>query len=162
MCVSFPCSVAAVRMADGLTFVIYEFWETEEEWKRLVQRCLYPMTWGWGYGKMELAASRLLSREETVGRMVKSLASGCRGFSIQASFLSWRACAFHPEAAGFLVGPLTQSLHMEPCMEISALRPPLPPSGAGSWSLAISSVAEGYGAERRDTAPVQNTAQAFR
>lgn len=104
MCVSFPCSVAAVRMADGLTFVIYEFWETEEEWKRLVQRCLYPMTWGWGYGKMELAGSRLLSREERVGRMVKSLTSGCRGFSIQASFLSWRACAFHPEAAGFLVG----------------------------------------------------------
>lgn len=149
-------------MADGLTFVIYEFWETEEEWKRLVQRCLYPMTWGWGYGKMELAGSWLLSREERVGRMVKSLASGCRGFSIQASFLSWRACAFHPEAAGFLVGPLTQSLHMEPCMEISALRPPLAPSGAGSWSLAISSVAEGCGAERRDTAPVQNTAQAFR
>ncbi|XP_027266570.1 N-terminal EF-hand calcium-binding protein 2 isoform X2 [Cricetulus griseus] len=29
--------VAAVRMADGLTFVIYEFWETEEEWKRHLQ-----------------------------------------------------------------------------------------------------------------------------
>lgn len=40
MCVSFPCSVAAVRMADGLTFVIYEFWETEEEWKRLVGTAL--------------------------------------------------------------------------------------------------------------------------
>ncbi|XP_052583873.1 N-terminal EF-hand calcium-binding protein 2 isoform X1 [Peromyscus californicus insignis] len=29
--------IAAVRMADGLTFVIYEFWETEEEWKRHLQ-----------------------------------------------------------------------------------------------------------------------------
>ncbi|XP_034378502.1 N-terminal EF-hand calcium-binding protein 2 isoform X4 [Arvicanthis niloticus] len=29
--------VTAVRMADGLTFVIYEFWETEEEWKRHLQ-----------------------------------------------------------------------------------------------------------------------------
>lgn len=47
MCMSFPCSVAAVRMADGLTFVIYEFWETEEEWKRLVKCCPYPITWGW-------------------------------------------------------------------------------------------------------------------
>ncbi|XP_071065144.1 N-terminal EF-hand calcium-binding protein 2 isoform X1 [Dasypus novemcinctus] len=29
--------VTAVRMADGLTFVVYEFWETEEEWKRHLQ-----------------------------------------------------------------------------------------------------------------------------
>lgn len=42
----FPRSVAAVRMADGLTFVIYEFWETEEEWKRLVQPCPYPVPVG--------------------------------------------------------------------------------------------------------------------
>lgn len=28
------CSIAAVRLSDGLTFVVYEFWETEEEWKR--------------------------------------------------------------------------------------------------------------------------------
>lgn len=28
------CSIAAVRLADGFTFVVYEFWETEEEWKR--------------------------------------------------------------------------------------------------------------------------------
>lgn len=27
------CSIAAVRLADGVTFVVYEFWETEEEWK---------------------------------------------------------------------------------------------------------------------------------
>lgn len=27
-------SIAAVRLADGVTFVVYEFWETEEEWKR--------------------------------------------------------------------------------------------------------------------------------
>lgn len=46
MCMSLPCSVAAVRMADGLTFVIYEFWETEEEWKRLVEPCPYPMPGG--------------------------------------------------------------------------------------------------------------------
>ncbi|XP_040837961.1 N-terminal EF-hand calcium-binding protein 2 isoform X2 [Ochotona curzoniae] len=26
--------IAAVRLSDGVTFVIYEFWETEEEWKR--------------------------------------------------------------------------------------------------------------------------------
>ncbi|XP_076989780.1 N-terminal EF-hand calcium-binding protein 2 [Tamandua tetradactyla] len=29
--------VAAARMADGFTFVVYEFWETEEEWKRHLQ-----------------------------------------------------------------------------------------------------------------------------
>nr|XP_012593917.1 N-terminal EF-hand calcium-binding protein 2 [Microcebus murinus] len=29
--------IAAVRLADGFTFVIYEFWETEEEWKRHLQ-----------------------------------------------------------------------------------------------------------------------------
>lgn len=57
MCMSLPCSVAAVRMADGLTFVIYEFWETEEEWKRLVQPCPYPMPGRGGHGKMELAGS---------------------------------------------------------------------------------------------------------
>lgn len=32
-----PCSIAAVRLSDGLTFVVYEFWETEEEWKRWAQ-----------------------------------------------------------------------------------------------------------------------------
>ncbi|KAM5263893.1 N-terminal EF-hand calcium-binding protein 2 isoform 2-T2 [Ctenodactylus gundi] len=33
-----PCfHVTAVRLADGLTFVIYEFWETEEAWKRHLQ-----------------------------------------------------------------------------------------------------------------------------
>ncbi|XP_030890881.1 N-terminal EF-hand calcium-binding protein 2, partial [Leptonychotes weddellii] len=26
--------IAAVRLADGFTFVVYEFWETEEEWRR--------------------------------------------------------------------------------------------------------------------------------
>lgn len=61
MCLSLPCSVAAVRMADGLTFVIYEFWETEEEWKRLVQPCSYPMhARGWSCGKVGLTVSRLL------------------------------------------------------------------------------------------------------
>lgn len=29
--------VTAVRLADGITFVVYEFWETEEEWKRHLQ-----------------------------------------------------------------------------------------------------------------------------
>uniref|UniRef100_A0A9L0KH71 N-terminal EF-hand calcium-binding protein 2 n=1 Tax=Equus asinus TaxID=9793 RepID=A0A9L0KH71_EQUAS len=29
--------IAAVRLSDGLTFVVYEFWETEEEWKRHLQ-----------------------------------------------------------------------------------------------------------------------------
>ncbi|EPY81781.1 N-terminal EF-hand calcium-binding protein 2 [Camelus ferus] len=29
--------IAAVRLADGFTFVVYEFWETEEEWKRHLQ-----------------------------------------------------------------------------------------------------------------------------
>ncbi|XP_004646628.1 N-terminal EF-hand calcium-binding protein 2, partial [Octodon degus] len=30
-----PCfHIAAVRLDDGFTFVVYEFWETEEEWKR--------------------------------------------------------------------------------------------------------------------------------
>ncbi|XP_055001143.1 N-terminal EF-hand calcium-binding protein 2 [Sorex araneus] len=29
--------VAAVRLSDGFTFVVYEFWETEAEWKRHLQ-----------------------------------------------------------------------------------------------------------------------------
>ncbi|XP_034494934.1 N-terminal EF-hand calcium-binding protein 2 [Ailuropoda melanoleuca] len=29
--------IAAVRLADGFTFVVYEFWETEEEWRRHLQ-----------------------------------------------------------------------------------------------------------------------------
>ncbi|ELW62947.1 hypothetical protein TREES_T100001634 [Tupaia chinensis] len=29
--------IAAVRLVDGVTFVVYEFWETEEEWKRHLQ-----------------------------------------------------------------------------------------------------------------------------
>ncbi|KAM5295549.1 N-terminal EF-hand calcium-binding protein 2 [Glossophaga mutica] len=29
--------IAAGRLADGFTFVVYEFWETEEEWKRHLQ-----------------------------------------------------------------------------------------------------------------------------
>ncbi|XP_056666161.1 N-terminal EF-hand calcium-binding protein 2 isoform X2 [Monodelphis domestica] len=29
--------ITAVRLADGFTFVVYEFWETEEEWKRHLQ-----------------------------------------------------------------------------------------------------------------------------
>ncbi|XP_059007950.1 N-terminal EF-hand calcium-binding protein 2 isoform X2 [Mustela lutreola] len=33
---SFIC-IAAVRLADGFTFVVYEFWETEEEWRRHLQ-----------------------------------------------------------------------------------------------------------------------------
>ncbi|XP_059523207.1 N-terminal EF-hand calcium-binding protein 2 isoform X6 [Myotis daubentonii] len=30
-------SIAAGRLSDGFTFVVYEFWETEEEWKRHLQ-----------------------------------------------------------------------------------------------------------------------------
>nr|XP_036849638.1 N-terminal EF-hand calcium-binding protein 2 isoform X2 [Manis javanica] len=29
--------IAAVRLSDGLTFVVYEFWDTEEAWKRHLQ-----------------------------------------------------------------------------------------------------------------------------
>ncbi|XP_007937391.1 N-terminal EF-hand calcium-binding protein 2 [Orycteropus afer afer] len=29
--------IAAMRLLDGFTFVVYEFWETEEEWKRHLQ-----------------------------------------------------------------------------------------------------------------------------
>ncbi|XP_008563602.1 PREDICTED: N-terminal EF-hand calcium-binding protein 2 [Galeopterus variegatus] len=29
--------IAAVRLSDGFTFVIYEFWETEEQWRRHLQ-----------------------------------------------------------------------------------------------------------------------------
>ncbi|XP_042527411.1 N-terminal EF-hand calcium-binding protein 2 isoform X1 [Dipodomys spectabilis] len=29
--------IAAVKLSDGFTFVIYEFWETDEEWKRHLQ-----------------------------------------------------------------------------------------------------------------------------
>ncbi|XP_077747133.1 N-terminal EF-hand calcium-binding protein 2 isoform X1 [Canis aureus] len=29
--------IAALRLADGFTFVVYEFWETEEEWRRHLQ-----------------------------------------------------------------------------------------------------------------------------
>ncbi|XP_006860357.1 PREDICTED: N-terminal EF-hand calcium-binding protein 2, partial [Chrysochloris asiatica] len=32
------CShIAAMRLSDGFTFVVYEFWETEEDWKRHLQ-----------------------------------------------------------------------------------------------------------------------------
>ena len=31
---SLSLSIAAVRLADGLTFVVYEFWETEAAWRR--------------------------------------------------------------------------------------------------------------------------------
>ncbi|KAF4793012.1 N-terminal EF-hand calcium-binding protein 2 [Turdus rufiventris] len=30
-------SVTAVKLPDGVTFIIYEFWETEEDWKRHLQ-----------------------------------------------------------------------------------------------------------------------------
>ncbi|XP_072492273.1 N-terminal EF-hand calcium-binding protein 2 isoform X3 [Notamacropus eugenii] len=29
--------ITAVRLSDGFTFVVYEFWETDEEWKRHLQ-----------------------------------------------------------------------------------------------------------------------------
>lgn len=29
-----PTSVTAVKLPDGVTFIVYEFWETEEDWKR--------------------------------------------------------------------------------------------------------------------------------
>lgn len=32
-----PASVTAVKLPDGVTFIIYEFWETEEEWERHLQ-----------------------------------------------------------------------------------------------------------------------------
>ncbi|NWU46659.1 NECA2 protein, partial [Dromas ardeola] len=28
------CCVTAVKLPDGVTFIVYEFWETEEDWKR--------------------------------------------------------------------------------------------------------------------------------
>lgn len=49
---SLPHSIAAVRLLDGFTFVIYEFWETEEEWKRWVQ----PRPWVLGLGLVRCAA----------------------------------------------------------------------------------------------------------
>ncbi|KFW75864.1 N-terminal EF-hand calcium-binding protein 2, partial [Manacus vitellinus] len=30
-------SVTAVKLPDGVTFIVYEFWETEEDWKRHLQ-----------------------------------------------------------------------------------------------------------------------------
>lgn len=54
---SLPHSIAAVRLLDGFTFVIYEFWETEEAWKRWVQPCPWVLgRWaGWfcGGGTLE-------------------------------------------------------------------------------------------------------------
>ncbi|NXG93145.1 NECA2 protein, partial [Stercorarius parasiticus] len=32
-----PASVTAVKLPDGVTFIVYEFWETEEDWKRHLQ-----------------------------------------------------------------------------------------------------------------------------
>lgn len=29
--------VTAVKLPDGVTFIVYEFWETEEDWKRHLQ-----------------------------------------------------------------------------------------------------------------------------
>lgn len=30
-------SVTAVKLPDGVTFIVYEFWETEDDWKRHLQ-----------------------------------------------------------------------------------------------------------------------------
>ncbi|XP_068006558.1 N-terminal EF-hand calcium-binding protein 2 isoform X1 [Melanerpes formicivorus] len=33
--------VTGVKLPDGVTFIIYEFWETEEDWKRHLQSAIY-------------------------------------------------------------------------------------------------------------------------
>ncbi|NXD77806.1 NECA2 protein, partial [Halcyon senegalensis] len=33
--------VTAVKLPDGVTFIVYEFWETEEDWKRHLQSATY-------------------------------------------------------------------------------------------------------------------------
>ncbi|KFR01632.1 N-terminal EF-hand calcium-binding protein 2, partial [Nipponia nippon] len=32
-----PTSITAVKLPDGVTFIVYEFWETEDDWKRHLQ-----------------------------------------------------------------------------------------------------------------------------
>ncbi|XP_058563185.1 N-terminal EF-hand calcium-binding protein 2 isoform X1 [Neofelis nebulosa] len=78
--------IAAVRLADGLTFVVYEFWETEEEWRRHLQSPVckafrhvkvdtlsQPEAFSWilvpGTGK--LGVQGVLERRETQGRSVR-------------------------------------------------------------------------------------------
>lgn len=57
-----PCfHVAAVRLADGFTFVVYEFWETEEAWKRHLQS---PVCKAFRHVKVDT-----LSQPEGVSRM---------------------------------------------------------------------------------------------
>ncbi|XP_037672375.1 N-terminal EF-hand calcium-binding protein 2 isoform X2 [Choloepus didactylus] len=52
--------IAAVRMADGFTFVVYEFWETEEEWKRHLQS---PLCKAFRHAKVDtLSQPEALSR----------------------------------------------------------------------------------------------------
>ncbi|XP_060041092.1 N-terminal EF-hand calcium-binding protein 2 [Erinaceus europaeus] len=53
--------IAAVRLSDGYTFVIYEFWETEEEWKRHLQS---PVCKAFRHSKVDT-----LSQPETLSRI---------------------------------------------------------------------------------------------
>uniref|UniRef100_A0A673VJ89 N-terminal EF-hand calcium binding protein 2 n=1 Tax=Suricata suricatta TaxID=37032 RepID=A0A673VJ89_SURSU len=54
--------VAAVRLADGFTFVVYEFWETEEEWRRHLQS---PVCKAFRHVKVDT-----LSRPEALARIL--------------------------------------------------------------------------------------------
>ncbi|XP_049642782.1 N-terminal EF-hand calcium-binding protein 2 [Suncus etruscus] len=53
--------VAAVRLSDGFTFVVYEFWETEAEWKRHLQS---PVCKGFRHTKVDA-----LSQPEDLSRI---------------------------------------------------------------------------------------------
>ncbi|XP_036087410.1 N-terminal EF-hand calcium-binding protein 2 isoform X2 [Rousettus aegyptiacus] len=58
--------IAAVRLSDGFTFVVYEFWETEEEWKRHLQS---PVCKAFRHVKVDtLSQPEALSRISVPGR----------------------------------------------------------------------------------------------
>uniref|UniRef100_A0A5F8ASB2 N-terminal EF-hand calcium-binding protein 2 n=1 Tax=Macaca mulatta TaxID=9544 RepID=A0A5F8ASB2_MACMU len=58
--------ITAVRLSDGFTFVIYEFWETEEAWKRHLQS---PVCKAFRHVKVDtLSQPEALSRISVPGR----------------------------------------------------------------------------------------------
>ncbi|NXN13554.1 NECA2 protein, partial [Indicator maculatus] len=63
-----PASVTGVKLPDGVTFIIYEFWETEEDWKRHLQSATYK---GFQHVKVDtLSQPEAISSVAVPGRKV--------------------------------------------------------------------------------------------
>ncbi|XP_058530302.1 N-terminal EF-hand calcium-binding protein 2 isoform X2 [Ochotona princeps] len=68
--------IAAVRLSDGVTFVIYEFWETEEKWKRHLQS---PECKAFRHVKVDT-----LSQPEALSRIAVPGTKPCLGAALRA------------------------------------------------------------------------------